>query len=37
MFLLIGQRVFRMARQRPYQLGLTGLIVSFGALLVGAA
>jgi len=37
MFLLIGQRVFRMARQRPYQLGLTGLIVSFGALLVGTA
>jgi uncharacterized membrane protein YfcA len=37
MFLLIGQRAFRMARQRPYQLGLTALIVSFGAILVGAA
>jgi hypothetical protein len=37
MFLVIGQRAFRMARQRPYQFGLTGLILSFGALLVGTA
>jgi hypothetical protein len=37
MFLLIGQQVFEKARQRPYQLGLTALIVSFGAILVGTA
>jgi hypothetical protein len=36
-YLLIGQRAFRVARQRPYELGLTGLIISFGVLLVGAA
>jgi hypothetical protein len=36
-FLLIGQQVFEKARQRPYQLGLTALIVSFGAMLVGTA
>ncbi|MDT5334365.1 MAG: uncharacterized protein QOF31_5662 [Mycobacterium sp.] len=36
-FLLIGQRAFQKARQRPYQLGLTGLILSFGALLVATA
>ena len=36
-FLLIGQRTFRVARQRTYELGLTGLIVSLGVLLVGAA
>jgi uncharacterized protein len=34
MFLLIGQRAFEKARQRPYQVGLTALIVSFGAILV---
>jgi hypothetical protein len=37
MFLLIGQRAFRMAKQRHYQVGLTALILSFGAILVGAA
>jgi broad specificity phosphatase PhoE len=37
MFLLIGQQVFEKARQRSYQLGLTALIVSFGAILVGTA
>lgn len=36
-YLLIGQRVFRVARQRAYEFGLTGLIASFGILLVGAA
>jgi uncharacterized protein len=36
-YVLIGQRSFRVARQRPYELGLTGLIISFGAILVGAA
>jgi hypothetical protein len=37
MFLLIGQHAFEKARQRPYQLGLTALIVSFGAILVGTS
>jgi uncharacterized protein len=37
MFLLIGQRAFEKARQRPYQMGLTALILSFGAILVGTA
>jgi hypothetical protein len=32
--LLLGQRVFRGARQRAYQLGLTALILGFGVLLV---
>jgi uncharacterized membrane protein YfcA len=36
-YLLIGQRAFLVARQRAYELGLTGLILSFGVLLVGAA
>jgi uncharacterized protein len=36
-YLLIGQRAFRVARQRAYQVGLTTMIASFGALLVGAA
>jgi hypothetical protein len=36
-FLLIGQRAFEKARQRPYQWGLTALILSFGAILVGTA
>ncbi|MEO6885941.1 MAG: hypothetical protein ABI232_06595 [Jatrophihabitantaceae bacterium] len=36
-FLLIGQRTFRMTRERGYQAGLTALIASFGAILVGAA
>ncbi|MFN2518662.1 MAG: TSUP family transporter [Jatrophihabitantaceae bacterium] len=36
-FLLVGQRAFRLAGERSYQLGLTGLIVSFGAILVGAS
>jgi uncharacterized protein len=36
-YLLIGRRAFRAARQRPYELGLTALIVSFGVLLVGVA
>jgi hypothetical protein len=36
-FLLIGQRTFRMARERAYHVGLTGLIACFGAILVGAA
>jgi uncharacterized protein len=36
-YLLIGQRAFLVTRQRAYELGLTGLIVSFGVLLVGAA
>jgi hypothetical protein len=37
MFLLVGQRAFRAARPRAYEWGLTGVIASFGALLVGAA
>jgi uncharacterized protein len=36
-YLLIGQRAFLVTRQRAYELGLTGLIVSFGVLLVSAA
>jgi hypothetical protein len=37
LLLLIGQRAFLVTRQRAYELGLTGLIVSFGVLPVGAA
>jgi hypothetical protein len=37
MFLLIGQHAFEKARQRSYQMGLTALILSFGAILVGTA
>jgi uncharacterized protein len=33
-YLLVGQRVFHRAGHRPYQLGLTVLIMSFGLLLV---
>ncbi len=36
-YLLVGRQAFRAARERPYELGLTGLIVSFGVLLVGTA
>jgi len=36
-YLLLGQKVFRSIGQRPYQFGLTGLILSFGLLLVGTA
>ena len=36
-FLLVGQRTFRVTRERGYQVGLTALIASFGAILVGAA
>jgi hypothetical protein len=35
--LLVGQRVFRRAGQRPYQLGLTATIAGFGLILVGSA
>lgn len=33
-YLLVGQRVFRRAGHRPYQVGLTVMIMSFGLLLV---
>ena len=36
-YLLIGQRTFRATQQAVYQVGLTGLIACFGAILVGAA
>jgi len=36
-YLLVGQRAFRRAGQRPYQFGLTALIAGFGLVLVGSA
>jgi hypothetical protein len=36
-FVTLGQRSFRVARERTYQVGLTALIASFGAILVSAA
>lgn len=36
-FLLIGQRAFQRAQYRTYQVGLTGMIASFGLLLLGTA
>jgi uncharacterized protein len=36
-YLLLGQRVFRKTGQRAYQFGLTGMIMTFGALLLGQA
>jgi uncharacterized protein len=33
-YLLVGQRTFRMAREHSYQYGLTALIAGFGAVLV---
>lgn len=35
-YLALGQRTFRLARERAYHLGLTALIASFGVLLVSA-
>jgi hypothetical protein len=34
-YLVLGQRAFRSTPQGPYQFGLTGLILSFGIILVG--
>jgi hypothetical protein len=33
-YLVVGQRVFRRAGHRPYQFGLTAMIMSFGLLLL---
>jgi hypothetical protein len=35
-YLFVGQRTFRLARERYWQTGLTALIAGFGAVLVGA-
>jgi hypothetical protein len=36
-YLLLGQRVFQRAGQRPFQVGLTAMIMSFGVVLVASA
>jgi hypothetical protein len=36
-YLLVGQRTFRMTREHGYQAGLTALIACFGTVLVGTA